>query len=137
MSRKDKPKKKNYQSQSYYIIKLISGGYICYMAYQLIMEGLNGNSDKPILCYVIGALFAVFGIQLFVRTLVKYLKYTRTNGFEDEVFGTKSEEADLDPDEVATPAKVEKKTIREIVEMSAGEGESEDSDMTEPGAKEE
>ena len=113
------PKKKRYQSQSYYIIKLISGGYICWMAYQLISYKIKTPEAPAALCYGFGAAFAGFGIYILVSNIIGYMKYTRTNRFEDEMIGKNSEDAGLDPDAVSESAKESLFTKREAQPMSS------------------
>ncbi|MBQ4474078.1 MAG: hypothetical protein II930_07250 [Lachnospiraceae bacterium] len=94
----EEPKKKRYQSQGYYIIKIISGGYICWMAYSLISYKIKTPKAPPLLCYGFGVAFALFGLWILIDNIIGYMKYTKTNRFEDEMIGKKSEDAGLDPD---------------------------------------
>ncbi|WP_343209713.1 hypothetical protein [Anaerolentibacter hominis] len=95
----NKEKKKRFQSQNYYIIKIIAGGYIGYTAVQLLLNGARATQNQEKMVSLIGgALFMAFAVWLLFITIRDYIKYTRTNKFEDEVFGWDSEEDNLDPE---------------------------------------
>ncbi|MBR1759134.1 MAG: hypothetical protein IJ744_10490 [Lachnospiraceae bacterium] len=112
------PKKKKYDSQGYYIIKIISGGYVCFMAYQLISYTAQHPEKSRFWGYGIGALFAIFGIWLLYANIRGYLRYTKTNRFVDEVYGIKSEDAGLDPDAIAEVEKPVKKEPAKKMSLS-------------------
>jgi len=98
-------KKKRYQNQNYYIIKMISGGLIGYFGVVILKGAFDKNSTaNPVALSIFGVLFLAFAAYTLIRYLREYLIYTKTNRFEDEVYGTDSEAAGLDPDAKAGTA---------------------------------
>lgn len=121
----EKPKKKRYQSQSYYVIKIIAGGYIGYEGINLLLMGIRDEDVNKPVCFIFGGLFAAFALWLLITNVRDYIKYTKTNRFEDEIYGLNSEDANLDPDAEAVHEEPEPESPKSIGDIArlAGTGE--------------
>ena len=75
----DERQKQRQQADRRRIIRLIAGGYLVYLAYQLISGALaqTGWPTDKIVCLIAGAAFGVIGIALLLFTLREETRRTQ------------------------------------------------------------
>ncbi len=89
-------------TKSRMIIRILAGGYLMYLGFDLFKGVLEGNPDNVMLFMLIGIAFMGIGLFLLANAvLVLYRK-----DYEDEY----EEESEDDPDE----EKVDKNDIKEV-----------------------
>ena len=77
-SEEQKPEKpKLYNSQTYYVIKLISGTYIGWMGIRLIQYKINNPSAPASTCFAFGAAFATLALWLLIDNMIGYVKFLK------------------------------------------------------------
>ena len=97
-----------------YIIRIIAGGYLIFMAYQLAKEVLAGNVDHPALSWFFVALFIVAGVFFIGYELRRSAK---------EKAAQEAEEVEMTPKQVV-------KTDEELLQMSVADQKEEEQDET-------
>lgn len=57
-----------------YVIRVIAGGYLIYMSYQMARDNLAGNAPNPVLSWVFTVLFFIVGVFFIVYELRRHKK---------------------------------------------------------------
>ena len=63
-----------------YIIRVIAGGYLIYMSYQMARDNLAGNAPNPVLSWVFTVLFFLVGVFFIVYELRRFRKEKEEEG---------------------------------------------------------
>ncbi|MBQ9513125.1 MAG: hypothetical protein IJR58_08020 [Lachnospiraceae bacterium] len=67
-----------------YVIRVIAGGYLIYMSYQMARDNLAGNAPNPVLSWVFTVLFFLVGVFFIVYEL-RRAKKEREETEQDEI----------------------------------------------------
>ena len=78
--------KQRQQTERRRLFQMLAGGYLVYLAYQLIKDVLAENiwGAGQIACFACGILFAAFGIFVLVRNLKAEAKETKNAKSDNE-----------------------------------------------------
>ena len=97
----------NKPTQSSVVIRMVAGGYLLYLVYQMLKEGALSETGGQ-LALMIGGILVLggFGIFFFVDGLKRYLKHDYFNPVSDD-FSKTEDESEEETEEESEETEVE------------------------------
>lgn len=97
----------NKPTQSSVVIRMVAGGYLLYLVYQMLKEGALSETGGQ-LALMIGGMLVLggFGIFFFIDGLKRYLKHDYFNPVSDD-FRKTEEESEEETEEESEETEVE------------------------------
>ncbi|MDD3339762.1 MAG: hypothetical protein PHS82_13005 [Lachnospiraceae bacterium] len=95
-----------------YMVRIIAGGYIDYLAYQLVTGILKGEIENPVMFGIFAAIFAVAGTYFLVSSIMYLIKH-KDDPTEGEVVEPSADDDMADLEEIVEETSAEEDSKEE------------------------